>query len=357
MGSIWYCSREDVQAALDIRESAHNYEQVDRNVASASDAIDALLVRHRHGLAPQIATRYFDWPGNVYSSPTRLWLDENELISVTTLTAGGTTLASGDYFLEPVNSGPPFRYIEVNLGSSGSFGNAGTTQRAISIVGLYGFHDEQSPAGSLVEALDSSETAVDVSDSSLVGVGSLLKVDSEYMVVTDKSPLDTGQNIGVSLTSVKNNNTVAVSDGTQFHRNEIILVDSERMKITDITGNNLTVIRAYDGTVLAAHTAPADIYALRTLTVERGARGSTAAAHLTSTAVTKWKVPGIARELAIAEAVTGLQQESSGYGRRVYSDEAERDSAGTEVFSGRGLSDIRKSCRLALGRNFRKRAV
>jgi hypothetical protein len=350
----WYCDREDVQTALDVREAAHNSVQLDRAIDSASRSIEGLLKRK---LYPVTATRYFDWPNRDYAAAWRLWLDENELISVTTLTAGGTAIAAADYFLEPVNSGPPYRWIDLDLASTASFTNQSTHQRAISIVGLFGYSNNQLPAGTLSEALDASETAVDVSDASLVGVGSLLTVDSERMLVTGRSALDTGQNLASNMTAVKNDQTVDVASGAALHVGEILIIENERMKVIEITGNNATVIRGYDGTTLAAHTAPLDVYALRTLTVTRGALGTTAATHDTAAAVTKWEVPGTVKALCVAEAINVHAQETSAYGRRTGSDEAERDSGGTENSSGMGLPDMRYQAKTRYGRKFRKRAV
>jgi hypothetical protein len=357
MSRVFYTTRESVQDAFDTREAAHRSTQIDQAIASASDDIDGWLNRHKHGLAPRVATRYFSWPTRDYSPAWRLWLDENELVSLTSITAGGTAIAASDYFLEPVNSGPPYTYVEINLNSTASFTNTGTYQRAISISGTWGINDDRAPAGVLAEALDSSETAVDVSDASLVGVGSVLVVDDEKMLVTGRTALDTGQNLASDMNALNSDRTVDVADGTQFHIGETVLIESERMKIVDIAGNNLTVIRAYDGSVLAAHTSPLDVYAYRTLTVERGALGTTAAAHSLAAEVETWAVPDLVRDLCKAEAIIRLEQEFSAYGARVYSDEAERDSSGTEVVSGRGLTDLRKSCARRYKRKFRARAV
>lgn len=358
MGRVFYCTREEVADAFDVREAAHRSAQIDSAIASASDDIDGWLNRHKHGLAPLHATRYFSWPSQNYSQPWRLWLDENELISLTSFTSGGTTIPPADYFLEPVNSGPPYTYIEIDRGSSSAFSNSGTAQRAIVAVGLWGIHDEQTPAGALAAAVVSTTaTTVDVTDSNAVGVGSLLTVGTERMNVTGKSMIATGQVLGSAMDASKADVTVDVADGTQIHVGEVIVIDSERMKVVDIVGNNVTVVRAYDGSVLAAHLIATSVAAPRRLTVERGARGSTAATHLISATVTAWDVPELVRDLARAEAITRLEQEFSAYGARVYSDEAERDSSGTEVVSGRGLTDIRKACARRYKRKFRKWAV
>jgi hypothetical protein len=359
MGSrVFYCTREEVMDAFDTKESADRFAQVDSAIASASDDIDGWLNRHKHGLAPRLATRYFNWPSPDYAVSYRLWFEENELISATSLTAGATSLTENtDYFLEPVNSGPPYTYAEINLNGTSSFDNSGTAQRAIAIVGTWGISDDQEPAGALAEALDASETAVDVTDASLVGVGSVLTVDSERMLVTGRSALSVGDTLQSSMNAAKNDQVVDLVSGANVHAGEVILIDSEKMKVLDVIGNNATVQRAYQGSTLAAHNSGVTVYAYRTLTVVRGALGTTAATHLTSTAVTKWDVPDLVRDLCRAEAITRLEQEWSAYGARVYSDEAERDSSGTEVVAGRGLTDLRKSCARRYKRKFRVRAV
>lgn len=356
MGRVFYCTREEVQDAFDVREAADRSAQIDSAIASASDDIDGWLNRHKHGLAPRTATRYFPWP-QLFTQSYRLWLDENEVISVSALSSGGTAIASSDYFLEPVNSGPPYTNIEIDLSSSASFQSGSTSQRAISVAGVWGINDDQRPAGALAEALDASETAVDVTDGSLVGVGSVLLVDDERMLVTGRSALTTGQTLVSAMTASKADQTVDVADGTQLHAGETILIDDERMKVVSVSGNNATVRRAHDGSTLAVHSLGATIYAFRTLTVERGALGTTAATHLTAAALTAWDVPSLVRDLCRAEAIVRLEQEWSAYGARVYSDEAERDSSGTEVVAGRGLTDLRKSCARRYKRKFRKAAV
>lgn len=358
MGRVFYTTRESVQDAFDVREAAHRSTQIDEAIASASDDIDGWLNRHKHGLAPRNATRYFPWPKRDGGGATRLWLDENEVISVTTLTAGGTEIVAADYFLEPVNSGPPYTHIEIDLDSTASFSNTGTHQRAISVLGVFGINNDQKAAGSLENAIASaSTTTVDLTRADIAGVGSVLTVDSERMLVTGKSSMSSGQTLASAMNALKNDVIVDVSDGTLFFVGELVLIDSERMRITDISGNNLTVVRAYDGSVLAAHSLGATVSVYRRLTVERGALGTTAATHADAASVTVWAVPELVRDLAKAEAITRLEQEFSAYGARVYSDEAERDSSGTEVVSGRGLTDLRKACARRYKRKFRKAAV
>jgi len=357
MGRVWYTTREEVQDAFDVREAAHRSAQIDNAIASASDDIDGWLNRHKHGLAPRIATRYFDWPSRQYGSPYRVWFEENEVVEIDSLTAGGILLVENtDFFLEPVNSGPPYTFAEINLNSGASFTNSGTHQRAIAIVGTWGINDDRKFVGTTTEALDVSETALDVSNAATVGVGSVLTIDDEKLLVTGRTAVLTASVLPAALTAFNADRQIA-GLGASFAVGEILLVGSERMRVIENNGTDLTVLRGYDGSVLAAHSLGATISSFRTVTVERGALGTTAATHSDGSDIEVWDVPSLVRDLCRAEAITRLEQEFSAYGARVYSDEAERDSSGTEVVAGRGLTDIRKACARRYKRKFRKRAI
>ena len=358
MGRVWYATREEVMDAFDVKEAANRFAQVDSAIASASDDIDGWLNRHKHGLAPTLATRYFDWPRRDGGGATRLWFDENELLEPTSIEAGGETLAvDTDVFLEPVNSGPPYTYAEINLDGSGSFTNSGTHQRAVEITGTWGVADDSDAAGTLAAGVNASVTAWTVSDASLVGVGSVLRADDERVLVTGRSAVTTGQTLTGDMDAFNADRSLEVADGTALHEGEIVTVGTERMKIISITGNAATVERAVQGSVLASHTTGDTVYALRSLRVQRGALGTTPASHSLGATLTTWHVPDLVYQLVKATAISTLEQEWSAYGQRVYSDEAERDSSGTDVISGRGLTDIRKQCARRYKRKFRKRAV
>ncbi|GAA2209322.1 hypothetical protein GCM10009850_047800 [Nonomuraea monospora] len=343
-----YCTREDVKNALDVKLTARSDAQIDRAIESASRTIEGFLHRKFH---PELATRYFAWPNGQYARPWRLWLNADEVISVTSVTSGGVTVSPSDYFLEPANSGPPYNRLEIDLDSAASFAAGSTHQRSIAITGLFGFHVETQTAGTLGAGLDASGVTVNVSDSASVGVGDLLLVGEERMLVTDKTMLDTGQNLGGDLSAQAASVTVPVFTGSAFTAGETLLIGSERMLVVDIAGNNLTVKRAWDGSVLVAHSSGADIYAPRTLIVQRGVLGTTAASHSTSDTVSRHVVPALVRSLCVAEAINTLLQEGSGYARVVGSGDNQREAAG------RALRDIREQAYTAFGRKARSRAV
>ncbi|HZN70568.1 MAG TPA: hypothetical protein VFC00_02625 [Micromonosporaceae bacterium] len=350
---VWYATREDVKSALDSRETARNDAQVDRAIEGSSRSVEGQLRRRFY---PELDTRYFDWPNFQYSRPWRLWLGANELISVSALVAGGTTIAASDYFLRRSDGKeePPYTHIEVDLESSAVFQAGATHQRAIAVTGLFGHSADETAAGTLAEALDSAETGVDVSDGSLIGVGSIIKVDSERMIVTGRSALDTTVDIhgSDSLTALASDVSITLTTATNAPvAGEVILIDSERMLVVDVAGTTLTVKRAWDGSVLATHAAGAGIYAYRTLTVQRGALGTTAAAHDTAAPVTRHVVPGLVNQLCVAESLVSIQGELGAYAQRVGSGDNQRDAAGG------GIDGIRAQAVRAYGRKMRKAAV
>jgi hypothetical protein len=348
---IWYSTREEIKAELDVKETARSNARVDRALEDASRRVEGLCHRRFY---PVQATRFFDWPPRAGATPWVLRLDDQELISVTALMSGGATITSGQYNLEPVNFGPPFNRIEVVLSSDASFGGGDTHQRDIQITGLWGYRNTETSVGVTAEALDDSETAVDVDGaaSAAIGVGSIVRVDSERMLVRERRQLTTGQTLGGGgLTNQNSAVTVAVASGAVFAAGEVILIDSERMLIEDIAGNNLIVRRAWDGSTIAAHSVGATIYAPRTLVVTRGVLGTTADTHANGSTVVLWVPPGPVRQLVIAEALTDLLQGRSGYARTAGSGDNERET------SGRGLANLRESAYQQCGRKARTRAV
>lgn len=306
MNGAWYCTREDVMSATDNKASARMGADIDRDIESASRAAEGFLRRRFY---PWTGTRYFDWPG-LATTAWRLRLGDHDINTVTTLTVGGAVVTA--YFLEP-DSGPPYSVIEFDRSSSDWASSSGiTSQRAVAIAGQWGKHD-QAPAGALAEVLDAVETGVDVTDSSAIGVGSLLTVGTERMIVTGKGQLTTGTTTTAGLDAKASTVAVPVVSGAAVNVGERILIDAETMQVVDKAGNTLVVDRAADGSVLAAHLTAATVYAPRSLTVVRGVLGTAAAIASLSAPITVWVPPGLVNALTVAYAVRAAQQRSGGY--------------------------------------------
>ncbi len=303
---VWYSTREAVKRALDSKETARNNAQVDRAIEAASRGIDLLCHRRFY---PQIATRYFDWPSAESGVPWRLWLDANEVVSVSSLVSGSAAITA--FNLEPNGYGPPYSRIEIQRDSDFSFGNASTSQRDIAVTGTFGYTTETRPAGALESAIAStSTTSITVTDGGTVGVGSLLLIDSEYLRVTEKAFVTTGLTMTTGLSSSKAGTDLTLS-GSGVNVGETLRVDNEWMLVVDADGTDVTVRRAWDGSPLDAHSLGATVYAMRLLTVERGAVGSTAATHGDAAAVAAHVVPAAIESLCISEAIELLTQHAA----------------------------------------------
>ena len=318
---IPYTDRESVMSALDVKPSAFLGRQIDRACLAGSRLVDGFC--HRT-FAPTLATKTFDYPG-YRSSSQRIWFDQYGLISASTVTSNGASIAPTDYFLRPDNSpGEPFQYIELNRTGSASF--SGGPQRAVSITGLWGYADTEVVDTVLAAGMDATQTYADVGTPT-GGIGSLLRIGSERLLVTDKSWLDSA--ITSSALAANNNaQVITTASAASFTPHEKILIDGERMEVLDVAGTAMTVRRAVDGTTLAAHSGGAQIYWQHRLRVERAAAGTTAAAHSLGGAVGRWTPPSQIGALARGYAIDLFLQENAGYARTSGQGENERPVSG-----------------------------
>ena len=125
-----------------------------------------------------MTTRFFDWPpsqggsgGGQYAEPWRLWLNENDIVVLTSLVSGGVTIPLSAVYLEPVNNpqkGRPFyTYIELDRSQNWAFGNnAQSPQHSIQITGTWGYGADADPAGLLAANVGTTDTTVTVTDGS-----------------------------------------------------------------------------------------------------------------------------------------------------------------------------------------------
>lgn len=357
MGGIQYCTRESVKAPLEEQETARSNDVIDDAIAQGAIGVQGLCNMPRpQTFAPTLATRYFDYPSRTGRLPAwRIRTDGLPLISLNSLTvdSGARTLTAAEYFLEPANYGPPYSSIEIDLGGAGAFSSASTWQRAIAATGLWGWSNDRKSIGSLSGTLAGTTTATAslAWTTARFGVGDLLFVDSEAVIIQERTFVDSTQNIGADLASSATATSVSVTDGTGFAIEEIISVGTERMRIVDIVGNTLAVRRAWDGSQLAAHTSGADIYALTGVELDRAQAGTTIAAHAANAVVYRWEVPAPLAALNRAYALNTLLQERSGYARVAGTGESARE------FTGRGIKALEDDVLQFYGRQVRHRAI
>jgi hypothetical protein len=323
----WYVTRESVRGALDIKESARDNARIDSCIEAATDQVTGLL---RRLFDPWTGTLRFDSPRG-----DTLWFGRRALVEFESISIDGTAGDTADFTLVPIDDGPPYDGIRTDSSTSSSLAGAVGTP-SVSITGVWGYDLAESSAGTIAEALDATETGVDLDGaaSAAVGVGSVIRVDDERMTVTARSQLSTGVTLSANVTASKSDTSLTLSSGAGVTQGETVMVDAEKMTIHEVAGNVVLVTRAVEGTTLAAHTSGTTLYAPRTVTVTRGALGTTAATHSTAAVTYVWRPPALVAELALAYALTALGQSQSGYARTTGSGDNERES------SGRGLRQI-----------------
>lgn len=291
-----------------------------------------------------------------YEDPWKLRVNQWDIISLTSVQSpSGTSISLSNVILYPFNRKPgwPYTRVELDRSTTSAWGAGATPQLSILLTGTFGFTSDTTSAGTLAADITSTTaTTCTVSDGSLAGAGDMIIIGTERLVVADQSMTSTGltQSGQGCTTASSADNQLAVTGTGSLHAGEVLLLDSERMLVTEVNGGVASVRRAYDGTILAIHSA-ASVSAARLLTVLRGQYGTTAATHANGDAVSRLRVPAKIRSLAVAEAVNQVLQETSGYARTVGGPDVAMPAPGVS------LSEMWDEAVTAYGRKNRMRTV
>jgi hypothetical protein len=342
LDEVCYTTRERVQQTVEQADSVRNNRRIDDCVRAASRDVSGRL--HRR-FWPQTAVRY---PDVRWVAGSTLWLDhaDYEVLALTSIVVDGVTFVENvDYYLDYQHESGAYSAIRLIRESSAAWSSI---QRGIVLTGTFGGSNGSDAAGDLVATINSSVTQLTVTNSALAGVGDLLLADSERMLVTEKEFIDSTATVTGSVAASNATTTIPVSSGALLNTGEVILVGAERMFIESISGNNLTVKRAANASVLAAHASPDVVYVPRLCTVRRAAAGTTAAAHTAGADLTRNAPPSLIAETALALAINYVEQGASGYARTIGSGESERQA------SGRGIADVFADAYTAYGRKGRQ---
>jgi hypothetical protein len=371
-----YCNRTDVQRAPDFKNGVVENARIDRALASAAGKIEGRL----HRLFYPLDTTYrFDWPNYQYAAVWEVYLDRWDLQVLTQLQSPyGTVIPLNEAIGYPLNRKPgfPYRRIQLDRGSNAAWGSASSPQAAIWATGTWAFTIDMDAAGTLTAAIASTTaTMIDVSDGSQAGPGDVLIINpgtsaapytqaqyahtfgaigaltGERVIITDVAATTTGltQSSGCT-TAVESDNQLTSTGAGTLNTGETLVLDGERMLVTQIVAGVATVTRAWDGTVLATHSG-ATVNALRQYTVLRGQLGTPAATYAGTENVSRHRPPQLIRDLSIAEAVNQVSQETAGYGRTVGGPDAAVPAPGSD------LPNLWDEAITTFGRQARSRAV
>jgi hypothetical protein len=275
-----YCTLAELYEDLKL-DGVRSEAALLKHVRAASQYITSL----RRSFIPVVETRSFRGKGG-----TELLIPP--LLSITSVTNDGTTLTAGvDFEMWPDGrhwrNGP---YSALIIPSSGStIGSWSRETEGVVISGEWGLWDEAvSLQLSAVSQLVGDTTLV-VSNGSQISPGMVIRIEDELELVTETgSATDSTANLITAIDVT--DEELSVINGSLLSAGEVIRIGFERMQVLEVIGNDVQVSRGYMGSKRAAHLAGADIYVHRTYTVQRGANGSTAAAH-SSKAVTRQVAP------------------------------------------------------------------
>ncbi len=206
---------------------SHVKSEVAGVTGTTSDAVyERLVERVSREFEAECGRHFYAYSGTRYyqghsRSPVRLLLP-HDLISVNSLLVDedgdGTyelTLAvNTDFWLGPFEAaeqGKPYWYIDLNPNGT-QLGSWPRHPRAVKLAGLFGFGYELQAAGTLAEDLDASETGVDLTAGHSVEFGDTLIVESEQMYVSGVSGNTLTVTRGINgTTAATHANSTAVS--------------------------------------------------------------------------------------------------------------------------------------------------
>lgn len=339
MVPIWYASFTEVKRAADIPSSALYDARLMEAMDEGKDAVVGLCQR---SFEPEIKTVTFPWPQDMTQDARLLRLGRHQLISLMTVTDGdGSTLNNNNLRLikeGSANATPPYSAV---MNANGWVANGTYPAISVSILGLYGYDLNERSVTTTTSML--SDNAVDVSNSSSIEVGALIRIGTERLVVLGKGWMNSGNSASVTLDAEESSDRFTVTSGNAFNVGESITIDSEEMLITKVVGNQLIVSRATNGSALAAHTAVTAIYVDRRLSVERAVLGTTATDTPSGAVVLVHKFPGLVRQLHKAETLYLIQQDAAAYGSRSGSGQGETQ------MSESALNSLRERVKQAYG--------
>lgn len=241
------------------------------------------------------------------------------LLSISAIINDGTTLSTVDYILKPDDgywANGPFGEIETDPDSNILLSWV-DDKDGVEITGNWGLYNRTVALASTVADTtqqDNSQLTLKLSSGGEVSPGMVLLIGTEQELVTGWSTPTasvTALNGAISISD----ETLTVDDASLVQIGELIRIDFEQMLVKDrnTTTNKLYVLRGWNATARALHLDNATLDIYRTVTVQRGVNGTTAATHANGVSLSRYVAPDDVQYLAKQIATLIVQKAKSGY--------------------------------------------
>lgn len=167
-----------------------------------------------------------------------------------------------------------------------------------------------------------SQTTLKVDDGGRVSPGMCLLIGGEQELVTGwGDPTENITTLNGAVTSTQD--VITLTSVAGIFIGEIIRVDFEQMRVKDKrTGSNQVYVdRGWNKTGMVTHTTSTQVDVYRTVTVERGINGTTAAQHIQNAAISRYYAPEDIAKLTIEIATLMMNKAGSNYAGRTGNEE------------------------------------
>lgn len=307
-----YCTADELVRDMATQEGIRSVGLSDR-IKEASKAIQGKF----GSFIPIQETRTFTAE---YDMDVDKSLPISALLEVQSIKVNGYAIT--DYCLQPIQRhwlNGPYSMVQRDLGFSKG--------DEIEITGLWGLYNETEEIDLSVSQATDSEKTVVVTNGGLISLGMVLLIDSEQEYVISgngskrsPSPTKATSLLNGAITDIASEQILLVDNGSEFFEGEVLRINSEDILIDRVSGNELTVQRGWNESLIKSHLDDAEIYVYRTFGVVRAVNGTIAAAH-TSSAVKRYLVPDDLNWLCRQIAGLMMMKAASGFQGRVGSSE------------------------------------
>lgn len=217
------------------------------------------------------------------------------LLSISSIVNNTTTLDENDYIAQPEArywANGPYAWLDVDIPDASHLAAWYGLDQGVQITGKWGLYDLQTALPITVAASQSDAAlTLRVTDGSRVSPGMVLVIGSEQeYVVSTATPTSSVTTLSAAIADA-DVQTISLVDASLINIGEIIRVGLEQMKVLDISGNTVAVIRGWNRSAKIAHVISSNVDVYRTFNVTRGVNGTTAASHSSGSEIARQEVP------------------------------------------------------------------